>query len=559
MSQPDDKLASDLSLLQDAAQRGPFATLGAWVRLSGPGWLQSAITLGGGSLASSLYLGVLAGFAFLWVQPLFMALGIVMLAAIAWVTLSTGERPFGAIRRHVNPVLAWGWALATLAANVVWSLPQYALASGVLRQNLAPGIFGPKGVLGDFGGKLALVIGVLVLTIALSWSYGAGRGGVKLFERLLKLCVAAIVLCFIGVVVRLAGTEQGLDWGAIFAGFVPDLGAFSRPADKFVPLLESLSATGRAFWEARIVGEQRDVMIAAAATAVGINMTFLLPYSMLARGWRREFRGLAAFDLATGMLLPFLLATSCVVIASASRFHATPVPGLASELAAGEVAPTDKMVGAFDGLLAARADHDGALVEALPQAELELAAMLVKRDAFDLAQALAPLTGDFFANVIFGLGVLAMALSTITILMLISGFVVCEMLGLEPEGWAHRIGSLAACSGALGPFLWSKAAPWLAVPTSVFGMMLLPLAYWTFVLMLNSKDLMGEHRPRGRARTTWNALLLPAASIATAASLWSVNSKAGWKGLSAVGVFLALAIVAHLREGPGGGRRPRTS
>ena len=26
-------------------------------------------------------------------------------------------------------------------------------------------------------------------------------------------------------------------------------------------------------------------MIAAAATAVGINMTFLLPYSMLARGW----------------------------------------------------------------------------------------------------------------------------------------------------------------------------------------------------------------------------------------------------------------------------------
>lgn len=543
MSQPNDKLESDLALLQDAAARGPIATLGAWIRLSGPGWLQSAITLGGGSLASSLYLGVLAGFAFLWVQPLFMALGIVMLAAIAWVTLSTGERPFRAIRQHVNPVLAWGWALATLAANVVWSLPQYSLASGVLRQNLAPGLFGPDGSLGDTGGKLAIVIGVLVLTVALSWSYGAGRAGVKLFELLLKICVGAIVLSFIGVVLRLANSEQGIEWGAVFAGFVPDLGAFSEPAATFRPFLDALGEQGRAFWEARIVGEQRDVMIAAAATAVGINMTFLLPYSLLARGWRREFRGLAAFDLSTGMLLPFLLATSCVVIASASRFHATPVPGLASELGEGQTAPAAKMVGAYEGLLSARAAHDGVEVASLAEADRELAAMLVKRDAFDLAQALAPLTGDFFANVIFGLGVLAMALSTITILMLISGFVICEMIGVEPEGWAHRLGSLAACSGALGPFLWSKAAPWLAVPTSVFGMMLLPIAYWTFVLMLNSRSLMGEHKPRGGALMAWNALLLPAAAIATAASLWSVNAKAGWKGWVAVGVFLGLAVV----------------
>ena len=32
------------------------------------------------------------------------------------------------------------------------------------------------------------------------------------------------------------------------------------------------------------------------AAAVGINMTFLLPYSMLARGWDKDFRGLAVFD-----------------------------------------------------------------------------------------------------------------------------------------------------------------------------------------------------------------------------------------------------------------------
>ena len=42
--------------------------------------------------------------------------------AIGYVTLSTGERPFKAINTHVNPVLGWGWAIATLMANCVWSL-----------------------------------------------------------------------------------------------------------------------------------------------------------------------------------------------------------------------------------------------------------------------------------------------------------------------------------------------------------------------------------------------------------------------------------------------------
>jgi len=80
-------------LLIEAGRKGPLATIAAYVKLSGPGWLQSGITLGGGSLSSSLYLGVLVGFSFMWLQPLAMIFGIVMLSAIAYVTLSTGERP----------------------------------------------------------------------------------------------------------------------------------------------------------------------------------------------------------------------------------------------------------------------------------------------------------------------------------------------------------------------------------------------------------------------------------------------------------------------------------
>lgn len=61
-----------------------------YIRLSGPGWLQSAITLGGGSLAGALFLGVIAGTSFLWLQLVAIVLGVVMLSAISYVTLSTG-------------------------------------------------------------------------------------------------------------------------------------------------------------------------------------------------------------------------------------------------------------------------------------------------------------------------------------------------------------------------------------------------------------------------------------------------------------------------------------
>jgi hypothetical protein len=52
-------------------------------------------------------------------------LGIVMLSAIGYVALSTEQRPFEAINEHVSPVLGWGWAIATLMANLVWAMPQF--------------------------------------------------------------------------------------------------------------------------------------------------------------------------------------------------------------------------------------------------------------------------------------------------------------------------------------------------------------------------------------------------------------------------------------------------
>lgn len=568
MTHDAERLKADRAAIAEAQQRGFVATVLTYTRLSGPGWLQSALTLGGGSLASSLYLGVLVGFGMLWLQPLAMILGIIMLSAIGYVTLSSGERPLRAINEHVNPVLGWGWVIATMAANMVWCLPQFSLANAVVQQNLLPGVLGPE-AMDDTTAKMIISGAILIITITITWAYDSGSWGVRLYEWMLKILVGAIVACFIGVVIRLSLSSGGLDWNAVLAGFVPDFGKLFEPADGFQPLLAEIAdkagQQAHDFWAATIVGQQRDVMISAAATAVGINMTFLLPYSMLARGWTKEFRGLAIFDLSTGMFIPFVLATSCVTIAAATQFHAVPAPGLLGEVdEAGQlVEPRAGMVKAFDSMLERRlADEEGAEtlsrlkkespekvaadVTALDPAEKRLAAMLVSRDAGDLALSLEPLTGSVVANVIFGLGVLGMTLSTITILMLISGFVVCEVLDLPATGWPHRFGTLAATTGALGPFVWTgKAQFWLAVPTSVFGMMLLPIAYLTFFLLMNQKSLLGDELPRGGRRVAWNVLMAVAAGTATAASLVAVWSKAGYYGIGGMAAFVGLALIVQ--------------
>ena len=547
--------------LRELSRRPFFSRIGGYISLSGPGWLQSAMTLGGGSLTGSLYLGVLAGFSMLWLQPLAMILGIIMLSAIGYITLSTGERPFRAINRHVSPILGWSWLAASMLANMVWALPQYSLATGVLRQNLLPDLLGADGPLSENQSKLLIVGCILLLSTIVTWSYGSGNWGVRLYERLLKVIVALIVLCFLGVVVKMALSSEGIEWGAFFGGFVPDFGSIFRPADGFVAFIEAITPEKQEYWRDLVIGKQRDVLMAAFATAVGINMTFMLPYSMLGRGWGREHRGLATFDLTTGMFIPFLVATSCVVIASANQFYAKPQPGLITAVGIEEDQASAKQRREFNGMLAGRLRSDvqrtngtetqtwspqkwtAAIDErketapATP-AEMHLAATLVTRDAQQLSASLQPLLGGgFYANIVFGLGVLGMALSTITLLMLVSGFVVCEIFNVPTTGWPYRLGSLAAATGALGPFFWGKAAFWLAVPTSVFGLMLLPIAYLTFFLLLNQKSLLGDAMPRGGRRLLVNLVMGVATAIALFASGWAIWSKRGWLAAAWDAVF----------------------
>ena len=507
--------------LRDAESKGLYSCLAAYTKLSGPGWLQSAITLGGGSLASSLFLGVLAGYSLLWLQPIAIILGIIMLCAISHVTLSTGQSPFVSINSEINPVLGWGWAIATIMANIVWCLPQFTLGTAAVTQNLVPS-------LNHTGGKVLVVL-VLVLTAGLViWAYDRGNRGVKIFDLILKIMVGLVVLSFFGVVIKM-GTAGDLPWNEIAAGFIPDFSLFSQPAEVYTPFLEG-TGEFRSFWENKIISLQKDVMIAAAATAVGINMTFFMPFVLLSRKWGREHRGLAKFDLWTALLIPYVVATSCVVIAAGSQFNGKPESAyqdyenrvLHSNLAKGY---GDFMTERLSLELGKEEFNKLAPIQkkermrSIPEPDKQLAAMLVKRDAFNLAASLESLLENkTFSHYIFGIGVVGMALSTIIILMTINGHAICEVLGKPHKGPVFLGGAYIAGIGVLGPFVWSDAAFWLAVPTSILGFTLIPVAYLSFFLLLNSKNVLGRERPSGMGRIIWNTgLILSLAIMGTAA------------------------------------------
>lgn len=442
-------LARERETLRALAGEGPVARFKGYFSLTGPGWLQSAFTLGGGSAVGSLYLGAHYGYELLWVQPLAMAVGIIMLAACAHQTLSTGMRPFAAMSRFVHPAVAWAWALATLVSNFVFHGAQYALAAGVIEDvtSLFSG-WTPQGAV-----RTAFLVSVgavvLAVSIGITWNYGRGLRGTRLYERTLKVFIWLIILAFGLVVARGAATGR-IDWGALAAGYIPT----SMPTD-----VQGVTTVMGAF-----------------GAAVGINMTFLFGYTLLARGWGPAHGGLARFDLGMGMFLPYAVITSLIVVAAASTIHGT-------EFTPQQILPAN--VGVLIG-------SSG--------------------------------VGEFTGRVIFALGILGMVLSTITLQMIVAGFVVCELFGWEAHGLRYRLACLSMSPAFLGVVLWETMGTWVTLPAFTIGLVMLPIAYVGWFLLQNSDGLLGEDRPRGASAVRWNVAMTVAVSVtlvSAAYALWT--------------------------------------
>ena len=560
----------DREILEDAHDRGFGATLGAYFRLSGPGWLQSAITLGGGSLVSALYLGRLGGTGLLWVQLVAILIGVVMLSAISYVTLSSGERPYAAMNKYINPVLGTAWIIATIVANMVFILSQFGLCFDALQTSLLP-------KLEDTNQNqliVSAIIGAIALAIVLM-SYKPGLAS-RIFDLILKLIVGFVVLCFVGAAVVLF--QQGaIDWPAIGKGFIPTWDSLTSLSPQLAPLAEGLDSAK--YWTNEINGARQSSLVSAAAAAVGINMTFLLPYSMLARGWDRTFRGLARWDLITGMAIPFVLVTSCIVITSSSAFHAkadkeilssdpavvqsspffkglsAPVRKRLASLEGSEVASEMAMSAKFKKVDAMPTSAEDPLLHEeqvtakdeamtvlladymskMPENERKLALATVKPNSKQLARALEPLFAFYagadnaskYSSAVFGLGALAMGFSTIVVLMLINGYAFAEISGRYDSRAIRSLGALIALAAGISwiYFLPGQPKTYLLIIAGTIAAVLLPIAYFAFFLMMNNRDLMDDDKPRGLWMLIWNLLMAIGVVAALANAYLSVRGR----------------------------------
>lgn len=591
-----DKTNFDRELLASAHSKGGLATLGAFFRLSGPGWLQSAITLGGGSLGGALYLGMLGGTSMLWLQLVAIIIGVIMLSAIAYVTLSTGERPYHAINRYVNPILGVGWITATILANMIWILPQFSLCYDSLDNALLAGKF-------DNWEQSELVVSLIIAVLALAIVVMSFRPGImsKIFNWLLKIIVGIVVLCFVAVVYKLFAAGE-VNFGEVLSGFIPDFDQWNKAAPNVEEILTTMPDDESAkYWRDQIVGKQQSSMIGVTATAVGLNMTFLLPYSLLARGWDKPFRGLARFDLIFAMAIPYIIVTTCIVIASANAFHVKADEDLLStdpvqvqqsllfDSTMGVLEARYKNVNGADSLdvenseiarienelkadSLTKEDIDALKVDlafaqvqkkvaiaeftaALSEAEKRLAPTLVKPNAKQLAATLAPLFGEGekgqqTANLVFGCGALAMGFSTIIILMLINGYAFAEIMGrYESTLWRTLGAAAAAACGFCWFLIWvGGSKTWLIIVASTFGAILLPIAYFSFFALMNSWKLLGDDKPTGLRMAVWNLLMLVGVMGAVLQAVAGTKLQMGKPGtgsfvIGGVATFLLLALI----------------
>lgn len=410
-----------------------------YFKLMGPGYMQSAMTLGGGTAFSAIFAGAAFGYELIWVAPLGMILGVIVLSAVAHQTLSTDADPFGAMKKHAGGFFAYGWGIAAILSSIIWQFAQYALAASMLV--LLAGQVGwadaPRWVMG---------LVALVWCVAVALLYDRSPRLVRVYENLLKAMVWLIILCFAVVVAKTGIPEPG----KLLAGLVPHI-----PAERVIEGGDPIRPV--------------TVIVSGLAAAVGVNMLFVYPYTLRRRGWRRDHRTLARYDLIFGMFVPYAIAASLILIAAASVLHFD-----APELFAGKKLSPD----AVAQLLAA-------------------------------PDRLGPGVGVW----VFGLGIIAMALSSITMQMLCSGFACETMFGWKRGTRLHVVGTLLPAIGVLGAVYWSEMAMWIAVPTNVVCGLLMPLAYVGFIILQRSRAYLGADRPEGFGGAAWVAGMIVATVV----------------------------------------------
>ena len=452
------KLEAEVTELRELKNKPLVPRVSGYIKRTGPGLLQSAMTLGAGSATASVVAGASFGYKLLWVQPVAMFLGVMMLAALGNIVLSTGERPYQAFGREISKTLVFLWGLGTIMSSIIWHFPQYGLAAGAARDL---GSMTGRTMLETTGGvesftgaglAVSFAVGGLILAINIFtvWGYGSSTRGMKLYEWFLRTVIALIVLMF--AVVVLASISK-INWTEMGKGFIGWYGIPDYQNPKNVTLV-----------------------LGMLGAAVGINMTFLYPYTLLAKGWGKDHKTLARWDLGMSMFFPFAMVTSLVIVAMT-------------------------VTGVYTG-------------EDVLQETLKPVAA---------AASLHGVLGERAGRVIFDLGLIAMTCTAISTHMVVCGFTLCEMFGLEYTKLRFRLFALTPAIGILGVI--AKLPFWFPVAASAVCFAMLPVAYLIFYLLNNKESYLGDGMMKWPRREIFNLILAIALIMSVIGSIIQINNR----------------------------------
>ena len=76
-------------------------------------------------------------------------------------------------------------------------------------------------------------------------------------------------------------------------------------------------------------------------------------------------------------------------------------------------------------------------------------------------------------------------------------------------------------------------------------MVLLPIAYGAFLVIMNSKKVLGSEAPSGGKRVLWNVLMCCSVAASSVASLYVLWNKLGYAGPAIFAAFLLLVFVSN--------------
>ncbi len=235
----------------------------------GPAWLISAVAAGPGTTLSVAKAGGTYGYSFLWVIILSVVLAFVCQYMAAKTALIGGKGIVSIVEEKWGKGLAWFVAVDALV--VIWLCNVILLKILVAVTEFVTGFTTP--LWGLF--FVAVFYGLVAM------------GGYKPIERICKVVVSLLVICFIATLFIARP-----DLGAIMGGLVPDLTNFGAA----------------------------EIMMMTAIMGGSIHVTILSmqTYTVHERGWTTRDLSLALTDTAVSLLGAFGLYCTAIYLTGAS-------------------------------------------------------------------------------------------------------------------------------------------------------------------------------------------------------------------------------------------------